>query len=76
MNLSRDSVTAADADITLAELSNTFRAAVSELMSRPDWHEMLVELYKAIDENNDGRSVDSTRYQVFWNVATLTFVWH
>ena len=44
MNLSRDSVTAADADITLAELSNTFRAAVSELMSRPDWHEMLVEL--------------------------------
>jgi hypothetical protein len=57
MNLSRDSVTAADADITLAELSNTFRGAVSELMGRPDWHEMLVELYKAIDENKDGRSV-------------------
>ena len=68
MSLSRDSVTASDADITLAELSNTFRAAVSELMNRPDWHEMLVDLYKAIDENKDGRFV--ARDHMFSVVAT------
>ena len=37
MELARNSVTASDADITLAELSNTFRAAVSELLDRGDW---------------------------------------